>query len=288
MDKDNDIAWDPAFFQALQLELEAYLEVLHFESEHQLTTEPLKIDVLIIKKLTETVIDNPITQEFRRYNVFEFKSPADYVSVDDFYKGLVYVLLYKVLNKLDIKDISLSFVAMKHPQSVIAHVQKAWGWKVTEQRCGIYGVTGTPFPIQLIETKRLSAENNLFLYSLRNDLSAETLEQVVNAALPGRRVAVSAYIDVLLRANKQKVREALQIMKYPTLMEVFEEAGVIARVEAELRKQIEADIEKQVKQAEKIRLAQKLINKGWDPAEIAEMTELDFSTVESLYETAQA
>ena len=41
------IAWHPAFVQAIQQELEDYLDVLTFESEHQLTTEPLKIDVLI-------------------------------------------------------------------------------------------------------------------------------------------------------------------------------------------------------------------------------------------------
>ena len=41
------ISWHPAFIQAIQLELEDYLDVLTFETEHQLTTEPLKIDVLI-------------------------------------------------------------------------------------------------------------------------------------------------------------------------------------------------------------------------------------------------
>ena len=51
------ISWHPAFIQAFQLELEDYLEVLTFESEHQLTTEPLKIDVLIIKKEKNVVID---------------------------------------------------------------------------------------------------------------------------------------------------------------------------------------------------------------------------------------
>ena len=44
------IAWLPAFVQAIKCELEEYLDVLTFESEHQLTTEPLQIDILIIKK----------------------------------------------------------------------------------------------------------------------------------------------------------------------------------------------------------------------------------------------
>ena len=43
MEKDR-IAWHPAFFEAVQLELEPYLDALEFLTEYQLTSEPLKID----------------------------------------------------------------------------------------------------------------------------------------------------------------------------------------------------------------------------------------------------
>jgi hypothetical protein len=38
------IAWHPAFFEAIQIELDEYSHVLQFMSELQLTTEPLRID----------------------------------------------------------------------------------------------------------------------------------------------------------------------------------------------------------------------------------------------------
>ena len=41
--------WHSAFFQAIQVELKDYSQFLTFESEHQLTTEPLRMDILIIK-----------------------------------------------------------------------------------------------------------------------------------------------------------------------------------------------------------------------------------------------
>ena len=44
------ISWHPAFVQAIKHEFVEYREVLDFVAEHQLTTEPFKIDVLIIKK----------------------------------------------------------------------------------------------------------------------------------------------------------------------------------------------------------------------------------------------
>ncbi|GHV20892.1 hypothetical protein FACS189494_05490 [Spirochaetia bacterium] len=53
---ENPIAWHPAFIEAIQLELEQYKDILEFNPEHQLTSEPLKIDVLIIKKPPDVVI----------------------------------------------------------------------------------------------------------------------------------------------------------------------------------------------------------------------------------------
>ena len=44
------IAWHPAFREAIKAELIDFLDVLTFEAEHVLNTEPLKVDILIIKK----------------------------------------------------------------------------------------------------------------------------------------------------------------------------------------------------------------------------------------------
>jgi hypothetical protein len=68
------------------MELERYQDVLTFEPEYQLTDEPLKMDVLIIKKERDVVIDKNIGALFRKDNIVEYKSPDDYVSVEDFIK----------------------------------------------------------------------------------------------------------------------------------------------------------------------------------------------------------
>jgi hypothetical protein len=81
------INWHQAFYGALHLELDEYRSCLEFETEHQLTAEPLRIDVLIIKKKPEIIIRKNIGVIFRQDNVIEFKIPDDYISVDDFYKA---------------------------------------------------------------------------------------------------------------------------------------------------------------------------------------------------------
>ncbi|MDR1351708.1 MAG: hypothetical protein LBK05_00380, partial [Treponema sp.] len=56
-DRPEKLQWHPAFLQALQLELIEYKNSLQFRYEYQLTTEPLRIDLLIIKKPRDLAID---------------------------------------------------------------------------------------------------------------------------------------------------------------------------------------------------------------------------------------
>ena len=77
-----------AFYGALHLELDEYRSCLEFKYEHQLTTEPLRIGALIIKKKPETVIRKNIGAIFRQENVIEFKYG---LSVPLFYQSLIWL-----------------------------------------------------------------------------------------------------------------------------------------------------------------------------------------------------
>lgn len=53
------IQWHPAFYAGIQIEFEKEAEKLSFENEHNLSTKPLQVDVLIIKKhVGETIKKN--------------------------------------------------------------------------------------------------------------------------------------------------------------------------------------------------------------------------------------
>ena len=47
------LQWHAAFFAGIQIELEEEAEYLIFENEHMLSTKPMQVDVLIIKKNSE-------------------------------------------------------------------------------------------------------------------------------------------------------------------------------------------------------------------------------------------
>ncbi|MDR0327822.1 MAG: hypothetical protein LBI05_05955 [Planctomycetaceae bacterium] len=202
------ISWHPAFVQAIQHELEEYLDCLTFESEHQLTTEPLKIDVLIIKKEKDVVIEKNIAQIFRRFNVVEYKSPRDHVTIEDYHKTQCYARLYAALNKADINEMSVTVVATRHPRKLLAFLKKQYA--VGRVQLGIYLVERDTCPTQVIVSEELPEDDNLWLNSLREDLTADRLERVAMSA--GKRLPLDAYIQVIGEANI-KAMEDLQMKR---------------------------------------------------------------------------
>jgi hypothetical protein len=198
------INWHQAFYGALHLELDEYRSCLEFETEHQLTTEPLRIDVLIIKKNPETVIKKNIGAVFRQVNVIEFKSPDDYISIDDFSKIMAYCYLYTAIRPVPVTDLSLTLAWSGYPREVAAHLREAYGWEVRERGSGIHTVSGAgmAFPIQIIESRKLPDEENLWLKSLGRRLSAERLDRVLRKSAPWRKEAeAGAYLHAVLEAN---------------------------------------------------------------------------------------
>ena len=77
------IQWHPAFYAGIQIELKEDKENLIFENEHQLSTKPMEVDVLIIKKEKDIPIRKNIGRIFRKYNIIEYKSSTDYLNIDD-------------------------------------------------------------------------------------------------------------------------------------------------------------------------------------------------------------
>jgi hypothetical protein len=81
MDGPEKLKWYPAFLQAIQLELADYRDALEFKYERRLASEPLRVDLLVIKKPPDLVINKNIARIFRSDNLLEFKSPEDYGNI---------------------------------------------------------------------------------------------------------------------------------------------------------------------------------------------------------------
>jgi hypothetical protein len=267
------LKWHPAFLQAFQLELVEYKNSLQFKYEHQLAAEPLRVDLLVIKKPRDLAVGKNIARIFRSDNLVEFKSPEDYLSVRDFLKVYAYACLYAAITPgVGFSDVTLTFAGRRRPRELMRYLAGERGYKVEETVPGIHTVGGDYLPIQIIETKRLPAEENLWLKSLTNDLEPGAAGSILEAGKTAEREApLDAYLDVLLRANPQAFREAWNMAnRKKTFEEVFTEAGIIPEW-------IERGEEKKA-----LAIARNLLAKGWAAEEVAETTDLPVEKVHSL------
>jgi len=196
-------SWHPAVVQAFGNELEDCRKDLAFEAEHQLTTEPLRIDVLVIKKKRDVVLEKNIALIFRQFNIIEYKSPDDSVTVEDYHKVHVYARLYASLNKVDISDVSVTVVATRHPRKLLTFVKNQF--TTHQKQPGIYIVKGEIYPTQIIVGGELSKRENFWLANLRNDLTTEQLTQVLTAAVG--KSETDAYIHAITHANATTLEE---------------------------------------------------------------------------------
>ena len=208
------LQWHPAFYAGIQIELEAEADLLLFENEQQLGTKPKEIDVLIVKKERDVSIRKNIGRIFRTHNIVEYKSPKDYLSVDDFYKVYGYTCFYKAdtaqADSIAIHDITITFVCHRYPRSLMRHLTEERGYEIHREEDGIYYITGDNIPIQLILTKELSEEQNLWLKSLTDELEeTETAKHLIEQY--GKHKGNNLYksvMDLIVRANKDKFKEA--------------------------------------------------------------------------------
>ncbi|MDR1507502.1 MAG: hypothetical protein LBI67_10420 [Treponema sp.] len=226
------IPWHAAFFEAIQLELEQFRDVLEFQAEYPLTSEPLQIDVVIIKKTPGAVIEKNIACIFRQINLVEFKSPDDYFSVSDFYKVLGYVFFYASLNAVSVREMTVTIVESRYPRELFRHAGKG---TVQETSPGIYRISGYPVDIQVIESRKLPPGENLWLRGLAKDLNIETAGAILKESRKrGKGARFEAYLHAVFEANIPAVEEVLRMAKNKkkTLDQVLEETGLTAKWEA--------------------------------------------------------
>ena len=265
------VYWHAAFYEALQLELHQYMDALKFVDEHPLSKEALIIDVLVIKKEHGVEIEKNIGRTFRDINIFEFKSEKDSLNVNDYNKTMAYAYLYASFTSVHVSDITLSFAVTVHPRDLLNYLESDRGFIITNSDDGIYRIDGDTFPVQILESKKLSPEKNLFLKNLRSNLNHDDVRRVVEAYTALKELENrNAYIDRLMKANQSVFKEVLS-MNDTAIKEIFvravaEENGWFSERDNEKAKAI----------------AKKLLLRGRPIDEVAEDTGLPYETIRSL------
>lgn len=269
---DGRLQWHSGFSAALRAELEDELDELCIEDEHMLSKKPMQIDVLVVKKKGEQPIRKNIGRIFRKHNIIEYKSPEDYLSINDFYKVYGYTCFYqsetKRVKDIPPEEITMTFICNHYPQKLLEHLKKFKGIEVEKQEAGLYYLLGDSFPIQLVIVKELSKEENYWLQNLRCNLkTGEEIQEVVRRYEQVKHKAYySDVMNLIVRANQKQMKEEKNMCE--ALNELFAEE----LKEADLRGRKEGRKEgRSVGQIEKLKeLVQKKLAKNQSIEKIAD------------------
>ncbi len=239
--KKDKIAWHPGFCAAMELALRENRTDFIFEQEHNLSREPIRIDLLVIKKHSDRAISNKVAYIFKRFNVIEYKSPKDSMNIDDFFKAIAYTCLYKcsgqTVDAIPVREVTLSMVQAVYPRRLMK-LLKLCEMTVEEKYPGIYYVSGKlPFDIQIIVSGRLEQQENIWLKSLVDGIDNTTYSELLNVVSTlseqGDVECADAVLEVVSGANyKQVERWKEESEMCPTLKKLFAPELALAREEA--------------------------------------------------------
>lgn len=210
--KRRNTNWHEATICAIQIDLKEYSHLLQYHPEYILGNKRnYRIDLLVINKLTDEPLDNnPISQLFSTYNIFEIKGIHSTLTSDAYYKTHGYaghfIDSHGQTNQLTRNDITLSFVSRKFPRKLITHLTKECKLTVAKMSPGVYYVNKEMYRTQIIVTSELSAPNNLYLRCLTNNLCDSNLtNRLMNDYKQHQNQEIyTKYLNQLTHANKRK------------------------------------------------------------------------------------
>ncbi len=127
--------------------------------------------------MTEKIIPKNIALIFKTFNLFEVKGVGSSVSIDSYYKTIGYagLLISQTgkLNQYSRNDISLTFLSCHYPRNLMRHLhllQEEQKLTIEKIAPGVYHINKETFTAQIIVTRELSADDNLYLHCLTNKL----------------------------------------------------------------------------------------------------------------------
>ena len=283
----DKLQWHPAFCAAAGLEFHEDIERLELKPEYNLSKEPIRIDLLIIKEGSTGQIKNEIGHIMRTYNVIEYKSPEDALTIDDFYKTIGYACLYKgygeYVDAVPINELTISIFRETRPEKMFLTLQKQ-GHTIEEKYPGIYYVTEhLPFPAQIIVTQELEPGEHRSLRILSNHAKKEDVEEFLRKAegmkMPRDRQNVEAVLQVSVKANDELYREIRRDANMcDALRELMKDDLEDARKMGEAKGKAEGKIMGEAK------IILKMNHSGMSPENIASITGKDLDEINAILE----
>ena len=287
--EDGRTRYHYGFYAAMKVCYDLLKARVTYEQEKQLGEDPIRLDFLIIKKDNDVTLHDPIGEFFRAVNLFEYKSPEDGLSIDDFYKAQGYGLIYKgydrKVNELPIEDMTLTLVRHSYPRELMRTL-KTIGFIINEPYEGIYRVEGKiSIPVQIVVSSRLTDGEYDGLQLLAEGCTKEAVihyaEKAVASEDENIKINAGTVISICLDINEElgsQLKEEGTMNE--TIRRIFKEAFDAERQNG-INEGINEGINKGINEANK-RVATDMLKKNLPLSLIEEISKLSEDTIRNL------
>jgi len=155
------------------------------EDEHQLSKQPPRIDIIIIKKNRDVKIHRVWGMIFREYNIIEYKSPVDRSPTLAVFNKVVhgYVGLYASQERVKLSEMTVTIVCPRQPRKLFKTLENEFGYRVLQKGDGVYYIilegvaVEKTLAIQIVVSPELP-DSEFYLKYLRRGIDRETAKRV--------------------------------------------------------------------------------------------------------------
>ena len=186
--------------------------------EVKLGAMPPIADFIVVKEDSIVDLGLEVFSFFRKYNIIEFKSPDDELSIFVLWKVVGYAGFFINRDRVEPDEITLTLVRGAKPVGLFKELKKQ-GAKVIEGSVdgpakGIYTIENwkVDFPIQIIVSTELEGDEYAFFRTISKNPSVEDIKFIVDNAEketdPAIREFLRDYLDKLSDLNKEIVEKA--------------------------------------------------------------------------------
>lgn len=269
----SQIDWHSGFAGGLALSFRKYRDDIEIEREHPLSSEPLRIDFMVIKKDRDFVIDNSVGRTFRKYNIIEYKNPADALNIDVVWKCIGYAGIYKgygkTINEIPDTELTISIFRNIKPVKLLDDMERE-GHIVDNPASGIYQINGlSMLPLQIVIPTELEEEDFRALRIMMPNADTEAVRAFLKEANEYTEKADRQDADAVLNVSNQSNTALFKKMK--------EDPAMYNSLHELMSEEFEEAI-----QGERKNIIENMLRKGKTPEEISSLTGLALEDVQKV------
>jgi len=201
--------------------------------EHRLSKEPLRIDIIVIKKNREIELKPVWAKIFRGHNIIEYKSPVDNPpTLAVFDKLIGYARIYASQEEVKISDVTATLICANPPEKLFKILEDEFDYKILPKDDGIYYIIQKGVPVEKTMAIQIATyKSELLLQALDkkvlDEAAADELKEFLLTEAIKYMDILGYWIRAISQENVKYLFERTEDMEtQAVLMEIMETSGL--------------------------------------------------------------